>query len=277
MPEAPAFSWPRAGSDHRAPVLAGTPLGVLSVVGAGLVICRGLAAAGVIPEAAGRVAAVAAIQAALLATALAWAGQDAGPGGQRPAIVGAAIVTLAVSTGAIHRLGAVAYAGPIALVVGLARRGRLRALGLGGPVSRSALLAGVSIGVVLGAHLLLSARLTTGYRPGLPDPGRWLAALAYDAGGNVLGAECFFRGALFNRLQRRWSFGGGAAVSTAAAAVRYLVDPLLPTTVEMAFGAVFYTGLLGLAGCWLLWWSGSLLPGLTCGLLFFASYRLVAP
>ena len=102
-----------------------------------------------------------------------------------------------------------------------------------------------------------------------------LAGVAYDAGANVLAAECFFRGALFGRAQRRWSFGTAAALSTAASVLRYLVDPLLPKQVELIIGATFYLTLLGLGNCWLLRWSGSLLPGGVAALCFFAAYRLL--
>jgi len=55
--------------------------------------------------------------------------------------------------------------------------------------------------------------------------------------------------------------------------VRYLVDPLLPKSIELVVGAVFYLALLGLINCWLLWWSESLVPGLLSALVFFAAYR----
>ena len=100
-----------------------------------------------------------------------------------------------------------------------------------------------------------------------------LAAIAYDVGANVLAAECFFRGALFNRAQRRWSFAGAATIATAAYVLRYVVDPLLPKQVELVVGAVFYLALLGAINCWLLWWSESLVPGLVSALVFFAVYR----
>src|SRR5439155_18457685 len=80
----------------------------------------------------------------------------------------------------------------------LARRGRLATLGLAGPVPGRALLAAVALGAFLGGPLLVSPSLTLGVRL-RPDPGGVLSALAYDAGANVLAAECFFRGALFNR------------------------------------------------------------------------------
>jgi hypothetical protein len=33
---------------------------------------------------------------------------------------------------------------------------------------------------------------------------------------------------------------------------------------------------LSAANAWLLWWSGSLVPGLLAALVFFAAYRLLA-
>ncbi len=58
--------------------------------------------------------------------------------------------------------------------------------------------------------------------------------------------------------------------------LRYLVDPLLPKSVELMIGAVFYLALLGAVNCWLLSWSRSLLPGLVSATIFFAAYRTLA-
>ena len=91
----------------------------------------------------------------------------------------------------------------------------------------------------------------------------------------MLAAECLFRGALFNRAQRRWSFATALALATAAYVARYLVDPLLPKSVEWVVGAVFYLTLLSAGNCWLFWWSGSLVPGVVSALVFFAAYRLL--
>src|SRR5207249_1168787 len=157
----------------------------------------------------------------------------------------------------------------------LARRRRLAALGLAGQVSRRALLAAVALGAVLGGHLLVSASLTLGVHIRPDGVAAVLAALAYDAGANVLAAECLFRGALFNRAQRRWSFATALALATAAYVARYLVDPLLPKSVEWVVGAVFYLTLLSAGNCWLFWWSGSLVPGVVSALVFFAAYRLL--
>lgn len=79
------------------------------------------------------------------------------------------------------------------------------------------------------------------------------------------------------RVARRWSLTTGLAVSTLACLARYLVDPLLPKTVEVMLGAIFYLALLSLASSGLLWWSGSLLPSLACALVFFSVYRLLGP
>ena len=132
------------------------------------------------------------------------------------------------------------------------------------------------IGVVLGSHLLVSASQTLGYPLRGGSWAVFLTRWTYDLGANVISAECFFRGALFNRLQRRWSFGAAAAVSTACSLVRYLADPLLPGEIEVVVGALFYVTMLGVVNCWLLWWSGSLAPGLLSSALFFLAYRALA-
>jgi hypothetical protein len=140
-------------------------------------------------------------------------------------------------------------------------------------VPRRALLAAVVLGAFLGGHLLVSASLTLGVRLRLDRT--VLAALVYDVGASVPAAECFFRGALFNRAQRRWSAAAGWALATVAYVARYLVDPLLPKSVEWLVGAAFYLTLLSAGNCWLFWWSGSLVPGGVAALLFFAAYRLL--
>ena len=58
--------------------------------------------------------------------------------------------------------------------------------------------------------------------------------------------------------------------------MRYLTDPLLPGEIEVVIGALFYITILGVINCWLLWWSGSLAPGLLSSALFFLAYRVLA-
>lgn len=148
-----------------------------------------------------------------------------------------------------------------------------RALGLTVVPSRAAMLAAGGIGGALALHLLVTASRTLGYPIAVDPPSRVLSALAYDAAVSVPCAEVFFRGALFNRLMRRWSFAAALLVSAAASVVRYLLDPALPRIPEVMLGAAFYVGLLGVANGWLLWWSGSLLPSITVSFLFFTAYR----
>jgi hypothetical protein len=64
-------------------------------------------------------------------------------------------------------------------------------------------------------------------------------------------------------------------LSTVACVGRYLLDPLLPRTLEVLAGAAFYVTLLSVGNCWLYWRSGSVLPGLLAGCVFFAVYRLL--
>jgi hypothetical protein len=170
--------------------------------------------------------------------------------------------------------GALLYLAPALWVALLAARGRLAALGLAARVPARALGAGVAIGAFLGGHLLVSAARTYGVRV-REDPAEVAAWVAYDLGANVLAGECFFRGALFNRIQRRASFAAGVLVSTGAGLVRYLVDPLLPRTAAIVTGTVFYLSLVSVASSWLFWWSGSLVPGFATSLIFFAAYRLL--
>jgi hypothetical protein len=151
----------------------------------------------------------------------------------------------------------------------------LRAIGVSLPRPPLALLAGLAVGAFLGLHVLVSASLTLGYAVGIRSPGAYLAALLYDVGANAVSAECLFRGALFTRWWRRRAFWPAAAASTGLAVLRYLCDPALPRTLEVAAGAVFYMTLLGLAACALRAASGSLLPGYAATVSVFAAYRLL--
>jgi len=135
---------------------------------------------------------------------------------------------------------------------------------------------GLAVGLFLGVHLLISASRTLGYQIRLSPLAPILAALAYDAGANVCSAECFFRGALFGRWQRRWGFWRAAGAATGLSVIRYLFDPALPRSIEVVTGVVFYLSLLGLSGCALVWWSGSLLPSAAASLAFFSAYRTLA-
>src|SRR5262245_50472071 len=150
-----------------------------------------------------------------------------------------------------------------------------RALGLTCRPARAALATASAIGSGLGLHLLFTASRTLGYPVILDRPSQLLSALVYDVLLNVPSAELFFRGALFNRAQRRWSVGAAIALSALACSVRYLLDPALPKIPEVMLGAVVYVALLSVANAWLLWWSGSLVPPLVASLLFFATYRVL--
>lgn len=250
------------------PLLADTPIALLAALAVGVVVALAL-----LPDRLVGVAGVAAGHGGLLGTALAWA---LGPGpALRPAGVAVALLALAAGAAALHPAGGLAYLCVPLWVLSLGRGGALASLALGPAPTLPALLAGLSAGAFLGGHLLVSASRSLGYRVGEGALDTWLGALAYDAGANVLSAEVFFRGALFNRAQRRWSFGLALGLSTAATVARYLVDPLLPKTVELVIGAVFYVTLLAATNCWLVWWSGSLVPAVLSALVFFAAYRLL--
>jgi hypothetical protein len=173
--------------------------------------------------------------------------------------------------------GSLAFVLPPAVLIREAtRRPEMRAIGLrGARVSHA--LAGLVAGVFLGAHLLMTAGLTFGYHVQAGGLRAYLGAVAYDVGANLLSAEWVFRGALFSLLWRRSAFWPAAALTTALALVRYLLDPALPHSADARAGAVFYLGLLGLTACALRAWSGSLLPGYLAALGFFAAYRILAP
>jgi membrane protease YdiL (CAAX protease family) len=100
-----------------------------------------------------------------------------------------------------------------------------------------------------------------------------LVASAYDVGINVLSAELFFRGVIFNSWHRERGFWVGASVSTGACALRYLADPALPWTPEVIAGALFYLMLLGFAASALFARFGSLFPALVGTSIFFGAYR----
>jgi hypothetical protein len=132
---------------------------------------------------------------------------------------------------------------------------------------------GAGIGIFLGAHLLVTAALTFGYAVAIDSFRAYARELAYDAGANALSAAWFFHGALFSWLWQRLDFWPAAAGATAAALARYLLDPALPAATEVAAGAVFYLGILGVAACALRAWMGGTAPAYAATLAFFAAYR----
>jgi hypothetical protein len=240
-----------------------------------------LAAAGLALEWAGmaqlgRALASGAVHGGLLA--LGWLlATDAAAGWTGPVVRLGATLLLASVTTRLHPLGALAFLlMPGLLLLEAWRQPQLRAIGLGGARPVHA-VAGLAVGAFLGAHLLVTASRTFGYRLQPAGLSAYLSALAYDVGANALSAEWAFRGAMFSLLWRRWAFWPAALVTTALSLVRYLLDPALPPTVEARAGAVLYLGLVGLIACALRAWSGSLLPGYLAALAFFAAYRMLAP
>jgi hypothetical protein len=261
----------------RRALAADTPVGLIAVLVAGAAVAGGLRAVGLAGDTLARAAFITAAHGSLLGTALAW-GAARGPDGRTarwPAWGAVTLLALGALVGGQGGPAALAYAAPAVWVFALGARGWLPGLPLGHGGPLRGLLAGLVVGTLLGAHVLLSALRTLGYQPAVGDPDRLLAALGYDLGANVLAAECFFRGALFERARRRWTFAVAAAVATGAALVRYQVDPLLPPTLEIRIGAVFYLSLLGVANCVLLARFGTLSPGYAASLGVFAAYRVL--
>jgi hypothetical protein len=237
-------------------------------------VVAGLARAGTLPPSAAPALVVAAGHAAMLGTALVGpaAGSDRRRA-RRTLGTATALITLAAVAATLDERGRFVNLATTAWLISLARGGRLAGLGVRRPRPLQALPLGAAIGGLLGGHLLLTAGRTLGY--GLRRDGAvsYLAALAFDAGANVPATEAFFRGFLFDRLQRRRSLAAALAISSAGCLGRYLADPLLPRSPEVLAGAFFYVSLLSVAGGWLLWWSGSVLPGVAAAVLFFAAYR----
>ena len=262
---------------RRASVFSDTPVALVAGLGSAWFAAASLTHAGWLPSAVAEVVALTATHGGLLAVALAWGAADAGvrlPQGS--AAITVVLVAAGAMVGTLHEWGGLALMATPLWLGWLAVRGRLRGLGLGRGNPVRPIVVGGIIGALLGGHLLFSASQTLGYPL---RTGGWLILLtrwAYDLGANVVSAEFFFRGALFNRLQRRWSFGSAAALATALSLIRYVSDPLLPGEIEVVVGALFYITVLGGINCWLLWWSGSLAPGLLASASFFFAYRLLA-
>jgi len=262
---------------RRTRILADTPFALIAALGVGWLMVAGLTAGGWLAAPVLRIVAITAAHGGLLAVALAWGAADRGaPFPPRILLITVGLVGVGATAAAVDaRAAVIALAAPAWLAL-LASRGRLVGLGVGPGIPLRPVFIGAAIGALLGGHLLLSASQTLGY----PVRGwSWKALLAlwgYDVAVNVVAAECFFRGALFNRLQRRWSFAAAAALATGASLLRYLADPLVPKSIEAIAGLLFYLTVLGTVNCWLLSWSGSLVPGLIASLLFFIAYRALA-
>lgn len=209
----------------------------------------------------------------LLAGALAAAWRRS-PGWGAPSLLCTGLLSLAATLSHLTVWGSLSYLlVPAAIGLLSSRRRELGVLGLSLQWDPRALALGLAVGLFLGIHLLVSTSRTLGYQIRLHPSAPLLAALAYDVGANVLSAECFFRGTLFGYWQRRWGFWEAAGAATGLAVIRYLIDPALPRSLEVVTGAFFYLSLLGLSGCALFWWSGSLFPPALASLVFFAAYR----
>jgi hypothetical protein len=232
--------------------------------------------AGVVPVALGHAVASGAVHGGLLA--LGWLlATNAAPGWGGPVVRLCATLLLVSVTARLHPLGGLAFLlVPGVFLLEARWQPRMRAIGLGRARPVHALV-GLAVGAFLGAHLLVTASRTFGYRLQAGGLHAYLSALAYDVGANTLSAEWVFRGAVFSLLWRRWAFWPAALATTALTLVRYLLDPALPHAAEARAGAVFYLGLVGLIACALRAWSGSLLPGYLAALAFFAAYRMLAP
>lgn len=266
----PIYAGPPSG------LFSGTPIGLLASLVVALVGCAALVDASWLPPATVRVTTIAVAHGGLIAMAFAWAATT--PPLWRPlvpSVITMLILAVAAAAAAWDARAAILYlASPLWLAF-LTARGRLTPLGVRWEMpAAGAVVLGLAAGLALGGHMLFAAAGTFGHR--VRSDSLVLAAMAYDAGANVPSSELFFRGALFNRLQRRWSFAAAVIVATAVALVRYLVDPLLPRAPEVIVGTLLYLTLLGVINAWLLWWSGSLMPGIVASFVFFAAYRMVA-
>ena len=258
---------------HRAHVASlgeGTPVALLVTLVTAWVAAQALGALGWLPRRAVDIVGLAVAHGALLGIAVAWTARTARVQTWLPA----ALLVAAGALGALGLPGLLGYALLPLWLVWLARDGRVGWLR---PAPAASILSGALLGAVLGAHMLVGATLTLGHRISVPEVAALLPWLAYDVGANVPAGEGFFRGALFARAHRRWSLGAATAISTSLYVARYLLDPLLPSTLELMAGAAFYLSLLGIANCWFFARTGSAWPGLAASLLFFAAYRLLAP
>lgn len=265
---------PGAAAPPRWPAGAYAPVvGAVALVAAGGL---GLEWLGAGPAGFGRALASGAIHGGWLA--LGWLlATGAAPGWSGPVLRLGGTMVVASIVARLGPLGPLAFLlVPVVLLVEVRGRPRLRATGLGGARPSHA-LAGITLGAFLGAHLLVTASRTFGYRLQTSGLSAYLGALAYDVGANALTAEWLFRGAVFSLLWRRVTFWPAAALATGLSLLRYLLDPALPHAVEARVGAVFYLGLVGLIACALRAWSGSLVPGYLAALGFFAAYRTLAP
>ena len=228
------------------------------------------------PRGVGRAVASAAVHAGFLA--IGWIVAVGGrPTWRGPALRLALVLLLASVASRFTAWGGLFY---LLLPILLFREGSqhdaLRGIGLGLTAGLKPIAIGLSAGASLAVHLLISSSLTFGYSIRGGPLSQYLTDVAYDVGANGLTVEWLFRGALFSRWWQRWEFWPAATLSTTLAVGRYVLDPSLPTALEVRAGAVFYMSILGFSACALRAWSGSLLPGYLATVGFFAVYRMLA-
>jgi hypothetical protein len=144
----------------------------------------------------------------------------AAPGPSTPIVRLSVAMLAAALASRAHPCGAIVYLlVPMALLREARRRPELARIGVRWPGLR-VVGCGVLAGVFLGGHLLVTASLTFGYTGRATSLLSYLSSVAYDAGANALTAEWLFRGALFSRWWRAWSFWPAAGASTACALAR---------------------------------------------------------
>ena len=224
----------------------------------------------------GRAVASAAVHGGFLAIGWIVAASDR-PTWRGPVLRLALVLLLASVTSRFTAWGGLLYLLlPFLLVREGSQHCALRGIGLGLTAGLKPIVIGFSAGALLGVHLLISSSLTFGYSVRVGPLSQYLTAVAYDVGANGLTAEWLFRGALFSRWWQRWEFWPAATLSTALLVGRYVLDPSLPTALEVRAGTVFYMSVLGFSACALRAWSGSLLPGYLATVAFFTVYRMLA-
>lgn len=200
--------------------------------------------------------------------------QGGGSGWRGPAARLTALLAVAFLVNRIVPFGSLAFlVVPLALSAEARRQPRCRGIGAAHLGEWRWLLLGMGCGVFLGGHLLIAASMTLGHSVRVTSLPAYLGLVAYDVGANALTAEWLFRGALFSLWWRRWGFLAAAGLATAAALVRYLLDPALPRAVEVLAGAIFYLSVVSLVSAALRARSRSLVPGYLADVCFFAAYR----
>jgi hypothetical protein len=139
------------------------------------------------------------------------------------------------------------------------------------PLSRVGefILAGLSVGLLIGVHFWLTTKAAGMALDVKPVP-YMVWQFFYEVGPQSLTEEFFMRGVVFNELYfgRSWNFWTAALAASSLELLSLLVKQDYSADLIIIVGVIFYTVVSSVASAWLFRWSRSVLPGYVNNVFF---------